>query len=102
MYLARSSQGWGGATLKPGPVSTRGAMGATFFDRPPVTAPRYVFRPPFTVVRQPVQPFAFHAATPAAVDPAHREVEVDASVATGDVADAPRSLVVERTAPASA
>ena len=24
-------------------------MGATFFDRPPVTAPRYVFRPPFTL-----------------------------------------------------
>jgi hypothetical protein len=24
-------------------------MGATFFDRPPVTARRYVFRPPFTV-----------------------------------------------------
>ena len=23
-------------------------MGAAFFDRPPVTAPRYVFRPPFT------------------------------------------------------
>jgi hypothetical protein len=26
-------------------------MGATFFDRPPVTARRYVFRPPFTVVK---------------------------------------------------
>ena len=25
-------------------------MGAPFFDRPPVTAPRYVFRPPFTLV----------------------------------------------------
>src|SRR5512135_2663658 len=48
MYLAGSSQGGGGATLKPGPISTRGAMGATFFDRPPATAPRYVFRPPFT------------------------------------------------------
>jgi hypothetical protein len=47
------------------------------------------------VVRQPVQPFAFHAATPTAVDPPYRQVEVDAAIATGDVADTPRSLVVE-------
>src|SRR5262245_42500425 len=52
------------------------------------------------VVRQPVQPCPLHAATPGAVDPAYRDVEIDPPVATGDVADAPRSLVVERTAAA--
>jgi hypothetical protein len=35
------------------------------------------------VVGEPVQLFALHAATPGAVDPAHREEEVDALVATG-------------------
>src|SRR3954452_23807575 len=43
MYLTESSQGWGEATLKPGPKSARGTMGAPFSDRPPVTDPRYVF-----------------------------------------------------------
>ena len=47
------------------------------------------------VVGQPVQPFALHAATPAAADPADREVEVDPPVATGEVADAAGPLVVE-------
>ena len=47
------------------------------------------------VVRQPVQPLALHAATPAALDPANREVEVDPPVATGEVADAARPLIVE-------
>ena len=48
MYLAASSQGWGEATLKPGPKSARGTMGAPFSDRPPVTDPRYVFSPAVT------------------------------------------------------
>jgi hypothetical protein len=54
------------------------------------------------VIRQPLQPLALHAATPGAVDPSYREVEVDPPVATGDVADAARPLIVEgaRTAPA--
>src|SRR5829696_943953 len=48
MYLTESSQGWGEATLKPGPKSARGTMGAPFSDRPPVTDPRYVFSPAVT------------------------------------------------------
>jgi hypothetical protein len=48
MYLTESSQGWGEATLKPGPKSARGTMGAPFSDRPPVTDPRYVFSPAIT------------------------------------------------------
>src|SRR3954469_22511386 len=50
MYLTESSQGWGEATLKPGPKSARGTMGAPFSDRPPVTDPRYVFSPAVTMV----------------------------------------------------
>ena len=47
------------------------------------------------VVGQPVETFGLHAATPPTIDPANREVEVDAPVATGEVAHAARSLVVD-------
>jgi hypothetical protein len=46
------------------------------------------------VVGEPVQPFAFHAATPGAMDPACREGKVDAPVATRQIADAAWPLVV--------
>jgi hypothetical protein len=45
-------------------------------------------------VGQPVQPFVFHGATPGAPDPANRKVEVDAFVATGEIADPAWPLVV--------
>src|SRR3954454_3696457 len=50
MYLAGWSRGGGQPPLKPGSKSARGTMGAPFSDRPPVTAPRYVFSPAVTLV----------------------------------------------------
>src|SRR5436190_1427269 len=47
------------------------------------------------VVGKPVEPFAFHAPTPRARNPARLEVEIDALVATGEVADATWPLVVD-------
>src|SRR5947209_5731201 len=46
------------------------------------------------IVGEPVQPFAFHAATPGALDPTDREGEVDPFVAARQIADAAWSLVV--------
>ena len=68
-------------------------------------APPHVEGEPFgveRVVRQPLQLFALHAATPRAIDPANRELEIDPPVAARDVAHAARPLVVEgaRSAPA--
>jgi hypothetical protein len=46
------------------------------------------------IVGQPVQAFVLHAPAPRALDAAKLEDEVDAFVATGEVADAARPLVV--------
>src|SRR5262249_42172382 len=46
------------------------------------------------VVGEPVQPFALHAPAPRTLDPAPRVDEIDALVATGEVAGTPESLVV--------
>jgi hypothetical protein len=46
------------------------------------------------IVGEPVEPFPFHAAAPGALDPTDFEFQVDASVAAGQVADAPEPFVV--------
>jgi hypothetical protein len=46
------------------------------------------------IVGQPVQRFGFHAATPGTQDSAHGEDEVNVFIATGEITDASRPLVV--------
>ena len=46
------------------------------------------------IVGQPVQSFGLHSATPGALDAANEEVEIDASIATREVAHPARSLIV--------
>ena len=48
------------------------------------------------IVGQPLQPLGFHGATPGTPDPANLEEEVDAFVATREIADPPWPLVVIR------
>jgi hypothetical protein len=48
------------------------------------------------IVGEPIQPFGLHAPAPPTLDPAQEVVEIDALVATGEIADAPRPLVVAR------
>jgi hypothetical protein len=61
-------------------------------------APAHKEREPFGVKRivgDPVEPFSLHAATPPAENAPDGEVEIDASVAAGEVANPARPLIVE-------
>ena len=44
--------------------------------------------------REPVEPFLLHAATPAALDPSHLDLEMDAQIAAGEVAHPTHCSVV--------
>jgi len=51
---------------------------------------------PVKIDGQPIEAFGLHGATPLALNAANEEVEIDAFVATRKIADAARSLIVER------